>query len=63
MTIISAKAAEGGSKKKTHEEPVELVGDVNASGGWTYDYSQNGADFGSLVSSNNAVNYCGNKLN
>ena len=37
--------------------------DVTAKGGWTYDYTQNGRDWGSLVSSNNAVNYCGETLN
>jgi len=43
---------------------VEPVGpDAKAKGGWTYDYKQGGADWDKLVSSNNAVNYCGQTRN
>lgn len=37
--------------------------DPEAKGGWTYDYKQNGADWKNLVSSNKAINYCGQTRN
>jgi len=40
-----------------------IKSDPAATGGWVYDYAQNGKDWGTLVSSNNAVNYCGETLN
>lgn len=49
---------------KADNKPVDPnAPDPNARGGWTYDYKQNGADWGSLVSSNRAINYCGQTRN
>lgn len=48
------KAADGEAATDTK------VGETSPGvGGWTYDYANKGNDWGKLVSSNNAVNYCG----
>ena len=60
-----AKALNGtANETKKIKEPVDPnAPDPNAKGGWTYDYKQNGADWGKLVSSNRAINYCGQTRN
>jgi len=55
-TSDAAAGAEGADAKDSDSK-------VEAKGGWTYNYAKKGQDWGSLVSSVNAVNYCGEKTN
>ena len=62
LCVQGTQAATKTATSNSHETAApssNVVGDPNAVGGWTYDYSQNGTDWPKLVSSNGAINYCG----